>query len=81
MAKVKRVAAPAAGVVMGREARLSTTQEGVSTPSEIRLLGVDRCLRFVDDSCPFESQGGTREARWGGPAMVHPDRCVDKSSA
>lgn len=53
-AKVKRVAAPVAGTVEGKEVRPSITHEGAPTSSKIHLLRMDRYLRFLDDSIPLD---------------------------
>lgn len=34
--------------------RLVAAQEGVPAPSKIHQLGVDMCLKFLDDSVPAE---------------------------
>lgn len=52
MAKVKQAVVLVVGTVEGGEVRPSTTQEGVFIHSEIYLLGVNKCLRFLHDSIP-----------------------------
>lgn len=52
IAKVKWVVALAIDTGEGREVRPFTAYEGVPAPSNICLLGVDRYLRFLDDSIP-----------------------------
>lgn len=54
MAKVKWVKVPMVGIVEGGEARPPITQEAAPIPSNIHLLGVDRCPRFLNDSIPLE---------------------------
>lgn len=49
------------GTVEGGEVKPSTSQEGVPTPTEIHLLGMDRCLRFLDDFVPSKVKEKTLE--------------------
>lgn len=54
IAKLKCAAAPMTDVGESREAKPSIAKEDVPTPSEIRLLEVDRCPKFLEDSVPLE---------------------------
>lgn len=56
MVKVKWMVAPMIRMVEGIKVRPSITQEGVPTLSEICLLGMDRCLSFIDDFIPRKSR-------------------------
>lgn len=52
VAMVKQVVALATGTSESKDVRPSTTQESTPIPSEVHLLGMERCLRLLEDSIP-----------------------------
>lgn len=54
--RVRQVAAPVMDASKGGEARLPVTQENSSTPSKVHLLGMEKCLKLLEDFVPSESK-------------------------
>lgn len=54
IATVKRAVALMAGISKGRGLMPSMAQGGESTPDEVRLLGLARCLSLLENFIPSE---------------------------
>lgn len=58
IAKVKRATAPTTSTGEDGEVRPSITQKSAVAPSDIHLLGVNTCFRFLEDSIPSKVKEG-----------------------
>lgn len=50
--KVKQAMAPTVDASEGGEVGPSITQESISIPEKVHLLGMERCLRILEDYIP-----------------------------